>query len=86
MGDNLECIALIYKELLTLGAVVHFLGIFRYKGVKEGIKTFVVASFGTQDPTCRDGQSGTETNAKMTAIYRVAGLLVVVIQSAKRSE
>ena len=61
MGDNLECITLIDKELLTLGAVVHFLGIFRYKGVKEGIETFVVASLGTQDPTCRDGQSGTET-------------------------
>jgi hypothetical protein len=47
--DNLESVALIDQELLPLRAVVHFLCIFRYKGIEEGVEALIISPFCTQD-------------------------------------
>ena len=47
--DDLERVALVDEELLTLSTVEHLLGVFGNEGVEERVETLVVTSLRTQD-------------------------------------
>lgn len=49
VGDDFEGVALVYQELLALGAVEHLLGIFRHQGVEERVEALVISALRTQD-------------------------------------
>lgn len=48
--DDLERITLVNEELLTLGRVVHLLGVFADEGVEKRVESLVVSPLGTENP------------------------------------
>src|SRR5436190_2160595 len=47
VSNDFKCVALVDKESLAFGRIVHFLCIFGDEGVEEGIKTLVIPTLGS---------------------------------------
>jgi hypothetical protein len=54
VSDNFESVALVNKEGLALGGIVHFLRIFRNKRIEEGIEPFIISTLGPKNPTLQN--------------------------------